>query len=76
MMGGMAVTDNRNSILKRLNIPGLIGSKLVYKRPPMRSAEGHRFMVKIYVGGLHKASVAIIQSALEDAINSPFKPKV
>jgi hypothetical protein len=33
-------------------------------------------MVKIYLGGLNKASVAVIRSALEQAVNLPFKPKV
>jgi hypothetical protein len=75
-LSGLVLAHNREAYMRRLNVNGLVGSKLIYKRPQVNSAEGHRFMLKIYMSGVNRASPNFIRDALKKDVNSIFLPKV
>lgn len=68
-LGGLLNQDLRR---QHLSFQGVVGSKIVYKRPPSYAAEGCRFMVKVYVGGPTPPSANVLREKLSHL----FKKKV
>ena len=67
----------RTQVLKSTfgnDIDGVVGSKLIYKRPGFHSAEGERFMVKLYMSGMHATKHHVLETKLRSGTAGLFKP--
>ncbi|ELT95180.1 hypothetical protein CAPTEDRAFT_187509 [Capitella teleta] len=68
-VSGFALPNTLMKKLKTLNLKGLVGAKLVYKRPPDHAVEGFKFMIKLYFNGID-GSWYQVRNALQNAMGN------